>query len=357
MEGTGYSPVEEPFGVLDPEGKQKVKEVPAAGDEDLLSIYRWMLLSRRCDERCMSLQRQGRMGTYAPSSGQEAAQVGSAYALRPQDWLFPSYREHGASMVHGLPMHLPLMLWQGNEEGSRIPEDVNVFTYSVPISTQIIHAVGFAMAAHLRGEDLVTLVYFGDGGTSEGDFHEGLNFAGVFNAPVVFLCSNNQYAISCPRRKQTASGTIAQKAVSYGFEGVSVDGMDVLAVHEVTKRAVEKAAAGGGPTLIEAITYRFGPHTTADDPTRYRDEEELAEWKKKDPLIRIRALMKTKGIWDDKREEALEKEIKEIIARELEIAESTRDRGVEEMFAYVYEEMTPRLREQLQGVRKEAGQA
>ena len=303
----------------------------------------------------MKLQRQGRMGTYAPCSGQEAAQVGSACALREQDWIFPSYREHAALMVRGLPMHCTMALWQGNEEGNRIPEGVNVFTYSVPIATQIPHAVGFSMAARSRGEDRVALVYFGDGGTSEGDFHEGLNSAGVFRAPTVFLCSNNQYAISCPRRRQTASRTIAQKATAYGFEGVQVDGMDVLAVYDVTRRAVERAAAGEGPTLIEAVTYRFGPHTTADDPTRYRDEEEEAEWRKRDPLIRMRAFLTGRGLWDDEREGTLEAEAKEEVARAVERAESMGERGVEEIFRYVYAKMTPRLEEQLRALREEGG--
>ncbi len=343
----------EPFRILDPEGRVVRKEVPSLEEEDLLSIYRYMLLARRFDERCLRLQRQGRMGTYAPSSGQEATQVGSAYALRPQDWIFPSYREHATAIVRGLPMEFEIMFWQGNEEGSRIPNGVHIFTCSVPISTQILHAVGFAQAAKLRGEDLVTLCYFGDGGTSEGDFHEGLNFGGVFQAPTIFLCSNNQYAISFPWRKQTASETISQKAIAYGFEGVRVDGMDVLAVYEVTKRAVDKAAAGGGPTLIEAVTYRFGPHTTADDPTRYRDEKELAEWTARDPLIRYRLYLEGKKLWDDEKEENLESEIKEEVARAVEKAEGVPDRDVEEIFRYLYAEMTPRLKEQVERLKAE----
>jgi pyruvate dehydrogenase E1 component alpha subunit len=342
-----------PFRILDPEGRVVRKEVPSLEEEDLLSIYRYMLLARRFDERCLRLQRQGRMGTYAPSSGQEATQVGSAYALRPQDWIFPSYREHATAIARGLPMEFEIMFWQGNEEGSRIPDGVNIFTCSVPISTQILHAVGFAQAAKLRGEDLVTLCYFGDGGTSEGDFHEGLNFGGVFQAPTIFLCSNNQYAISFPWRKQTASETISQKAIAYGFEGIRVDGMDVLAVYEVTKRAVDKAAAGGGPTLIEAVTYRFGPHTTADDPTRYRDEKELAEWTARDPLIRYRLYLEEKKLWDDEKEENLESEIKEEVARAVEKAEGVPDRDVEEIFRYLYAEMTPRLKEQVERLKAE----
>jgi pyruvate dehydrogenase E1 component alpha subunit len=349
----GKAKSRKPFQVIDPGGKLAGGEVPPLVDEDLLSMYRWMLLARRFDERCVNLQRQGRMGTYAPCSGQEATQVGSAFALREQDWIFPSYREHAALMVHGLPLQYTVALWQGNEEGNRIPEGVNVFTYSVPIATQIPHAVGFAMAARSRGEDLVTLVYFGDGGTSEGDFHEGLNFAGVYRAPTIFLCSNNHYAISYPRRRQTASRTIAQKASAYGFEGVQVDGMDVLAVYAVTRRAVERAAAGEGPTLIEAVTYRFGPHTTADDPTRYRSEEEVLQWKKKDPLIRMRAFLAGRGLWDNDREEALQAEVKEEIARSVERAESMHERGVEDIFRYVYSEMTPRLEAQFRALEEE----
>jgi len=339
--------------ILDPEGRL-VGGVPASlGEEDLRNLYRWMLRAREFDDRCLKLQRQGRMGTYAPCSGQEAAQVGSAYALRPQDWIFPSYRDHAASMVRGLPPHYSLMLWQGNEEGSRIPEGVNVFTYSVPIATQIPHAVGYSMAARLRGEDLVSLVYFGDGGTSEGDFHEGLNFAGVFKAPTIFFCSNNGYAISFPRVKQTASETIAQKANAYGFDGVRVDGMDVLAVYEATRNAIERAASGDGPTLIEAVTYRYGPHTTADDPTRYRSEEEVAEWKAKDPLIRMRAFLGEKGLWDDGQEEAFRNQVREEVARAVDEAERSHDRDVEDIFKYLYAEMTPRLEEQLQALREE----
>jgi pyruvate dehydrogenase E1 component alpha subunit len=303
-----------PYQVLDPKGRLVRKVSPAIEEKDLLAMYRWMLLTRRYDERCMRLQRQGRLQTFAPCSGQEGSQVGSAYALRSQDWLFPSYREHAASMIHGLPMHYLIALWQGNEEGSRIPEGVNIFTYNIPIASQIPHAVGFSLAAKLQGDDRVSIVYFGDGGTSEGDFHEGLNFA------------------------------------------VQVDGMDVLAVYEVTKRAIEKAASGKGPTLIEAVAYRFGPHTTADDPTRYRGESELAEWMAKDPLIRMKAFLVDRGLWDDAREEVLEEEIKAEVARGVDATEelhARHERDVEEIFDYLYEEMTPRLKRQLRSLREE----
>ncbi len=354
MKEKDRTPGMELYGVLDPGGKPLGKEVPRLEDEDLLSMYRWMFLCRRFDERCLRLQRQGRLGTYAPCSGQEGSHVGSAFALREQDWIFPSYREPGALMKHGLPMHLIIALWQGNEEGSRIPEGVNIFTYSVPIATQLLHAVGFSLAAKLKGEDVVSLVYFGDGGTSEGDFHEGLNFAGVFKTPTVFFCNNNQYAISNPWRRQTASETLAQKAFAYGFDGVRVDGMDVLAVYEVTRKAVEKASGGGGPTLIEAVNYRFGPHTTADDPSRYRTEDEVDQWRAKDPLIRMKNYLVGRKVWDDTREEELESGVKEEIASAVEEADRLSEgRDVEEMFKYLYEEMTPPLERQLWSLREE----
>jgi pyruvate dehydrogenase E1 component alpha subunit len=345
-----------PRRVLDPGGRLVGTVHPDLEEKDLLLMYRWMLLARRYDERCLKLQRQGRLLTFAPGSGQEAAQVGSASALRPQDWIFPSYREHAASMIHGMPMEYLIALWQGNEEGSRHPEGVNIFTYNVPIATQLPHAVGFAHAAKLRGDDLVSVVYFGDGATSEGDFHEACNFAGVFSTPTIFFCSNNGWAISYPRARQTRAETIAQKALAYGFEGVQVDGMDVLAVYEVTRRAVERAAAGDGPTLIEAVTYRFGPHTTADDPTRYRDEDELAAWKEKDPLLRMRAFLVGEGLWDDAKEEELEEEIRAEVARGVDATEelhARHERDPEEIFVYLYEEMTPRLEEQLRFLRDE----
>jgi len=253
-------------------------EVPDLTDDELVEMYRNMKLARRFDERAVSLQRQGRIGTYPPLSGQEGAQIGSAMALAEDDWTVPSYREHGAGLVRGLPLKQTLLFWMGHEAGNRIPEDANIFTVAVPIASQIPHATGLAWASKLRDEqDKAFLCYFGDGATSEGDFHEGLNFAGVFDTPNVFFCNNNQWAISVPRERQTASKTLAQKAQAYGFEGVQVDGMDPLAVYKVTKAAVEKAKdpeeGDLRPTLIEAVQYRFGAHTTADDPSVYRDEE------------------------------------------------------------------------------------
>ncbi len=319
--------------------------------EELREIYGWMVRGRVFDERALTLQRQGRLGTYAPLSGQEAAQTGSAWALRPEDWLFPSYREHLAQVLHGQPWVQILTYWGGNEEGNRIPEGVNNFTISIPIATQVIHAVGAAWAAKIRGDNVAAIVYFGDGGTSEGDFHEGMNFAGVFQTPTVFFCQNNQYAISAPRERQTRSETIAQKAIAYGFEGVQVDGNDVLAVYRVTKEALDKARGGGGPTLIEAITYRFGHHTTADDWTRYRSEEEVEEWKRKDPLLRMRKYLEGKEIWGEEDEKGAWEAAKAEIAQAVEEYERMPERDVEEIFKYTFAEMPWNLREELEELR------
>ena len=328
-------------------------EVPAElSDDDLVDMYRYMRLGRHFDERAVSLQRQGRMGTYAPLSGQEGSQVGSSFAMDEEDWLFPSYREHIASVVHGLPLSKTLEYWMGLEEGNQIPEGVNIFTVAVPIATQIPHAAGSAWAARLKGDRKAFVVHFGDGATSEGDFHEGLNFAGVFDAPAVFFCNNNQWAISVPRERQTASETIAQKAIAYGFEGVQVDGMDPLAVYRVTRDAIDKAKDPEEgqlrPTLIEAVQYRFGAHTTADDPTVYRDESEVEEWKQRDPITRMETFLLETGRMDDETIEAIEAEVKEEVASAIDAAESVPDPEPERIFNYMFEELPPRLRDELE---------
>jgi TPP-dependent pyruvate/acetoin dehydrogenase alpha subunit len=241
-------------------------------DRDLaLRLYRQMLLARRLDVRCVNLQRQGRIGTYPPAAGQEAAQIGSAMALQHQDWLFPTYRDLPAAAAHGLPLVAYVQYWMGH------------------------HAAGMAWAARLRGDDACALCLFGDGATSEGDFHEGLNFAGVMKAPVVFVCQNNGYAISVPLSRQTASAGIAVKAEAYGIPGVAIDGNDALAVHAAVSLALARARAGDGPTLVEAVTYRLGPHTTSDDPTRYRAAEEEAAARAREPLARLQAYLVSAG--------------------------------------------------------------
>ncbi len=327
---------------------------PSLSSDELIELYRWMVRGRTYDERALALQRQGRLGTYAPLSGQEAAQVGSAWALGPNDWLFPSYREHLAMAIRGLSWVQLLTYWGGSEEGMRIPEGVNVFTVSIPIATQLLHAVGYAWAAKMRGETLATLVYFGDGGTSEGDFHEALNFAGVFQTPTIFFCQNNQYAISVPRTRQTRAETLAQKAIAYGIEGVQVDGNDIFAVYSITQKALERAYNGDGPTLIEAITYRYGHHTTADDWTRYRPKEEVEEWKRRDPIARLRRYLESQGLWDEEKEQQLLEEAKAEIAEAVKEYEEIRaqERDIEEIFKYMYAEMPWHLREELEDLRE-----
>jgi 2-oxoisovalerate dehydrogenase E1 component len=276
-----------------------VGDDPGLDPEIYQQMYRQMVLARELDRRMLALQRQGRIGTYAMLEGQEAVQIGSALALEPSDFVFPSYREHAVQVSRGLPIEVLLAYWKGLPNSRWDMEKYRTGIVTVPIATQLPHAVGYSYMTKLRGEDTVTAVYFGDGATSEVDFHSGMNFAGVWQTPTVFICSNNLYAISVPYQKQTASETIAQKAAAYGFEGLRVDGMDPIAMYLATRLAARRAREGRGPTLIEALTYRYGPHATADDPTLYRTREEEAKWRKKDPIERLRRFLETRGEWDE----------------------------------------------------------
>ncbi|WP_026175212.1 pyruvate dehydrogenase (acetyl-transferring) E1 component subunit alpha [Thermus igniterrae] len=322
------------------------------GEAEALSLYRAMRRARFFDEKALTLQRQGRLGVYAPFMGQEAAQVGLALALGPGDWVVPSYRESALLLARGLPIHTLILYWRAHPAGWRFPEGVRAVNPYIPIATQIPQAVGLALAGRYRGENWVVATSIGDGGTSEGDFHEGLNFAAVFGAPVVFLVQNNGYAISVPRSKQMRVDYIARRAEGYGMPGVVVDGNDVFAVYLEAKKAVERARKGEGPTLLEALTYRLAPHTTSDDPTRYRTREEEEAWRQKDPLLRLRQALEARGLWGEGEEAALLAELEEEFARELALADGAPEPRPEEIVEHVYREMGPDQRRAWEALRR-----
>jgi len=282
--------------VLDEHGKLDKKLEPEITAKTLVKLYRAMLLGRRFDERMLDLQRQGRIGTFPPGKGQEASQIGTVALLKKNDWLVPSFRETPTEIWRGRSMESILLYYNGFNEGTVLDPDQRDLPMSIPVASQLLHAVGLGMAAKYRGTKDIAMSFFGDGATSEGDFHEALNCAAVFQAPVVFICQNNQWAISLPLTRQTRSKTIVQKVAAYGMPGIQVDGNDILAVYRATEEAVKRARSGGGPTLIECVTYRIMMHTTADDPSRYRSGEEVEKWKEKDPLPRFANYLQQKGI-------------------------------------------------------------
>lgn len=338
--------------VMDETGKVDEKLMPSLNEKQIKEIYELMVKARFLDDKMLSLQRQGRIGTFAQIKGQEASNVASAYALEKNDWLVPSFRENGSLLTFGVPMSGIILGFGGDERGNFIPKNINALPPAVPVSTQTLHAAGIAFAMKLRKEKNAVLVYFGDGATSEGDFHEAMNFAGTFRLPVVFFNQNNQWAISVPRKTQTASETLAQKAIAYGFEGIQVDGNDVFAVYKATFEALKKAREGKGPTLIESYTYRMGDHTTADDAKKYRNEEELNEWRKKDPIDRLRKYMESKKIWNKKDEENIQKKVKDEIENAVKEFESIEKPNVSDMFSSMFEEMPDYLKEQLDYLEK-----
>jgi pyruvate dehydrogenase E1 component alpha subunit len=320
---------------------------PGLDPELYQTMYRNMVLSRTLDRRMLALQRQGRIGTYAMLEGQEAVQIGSALALEPNDFVFPSYREHGVQVTRGLPIEVLLAYWKGLPNARWDMEKYRTGIVTVPIASQLPHAVGYSYMTRLRGEDTVTVTYFGDGATSEVDFHSGMNFAGVWKTPTVFICANNLYAISVPYERQTGSETIAQKAQAYGFEGIRVDGMDPVAVYLATKVAVRRAREGHGPTLIEALTYRYGPHATADDPTLYRSDEEVERWRQKDPIDRLRRFLESRGEWDERVEEKVAMEVTDQVDAAVTALEAepmpTRDDAVRHGFARIPDHVVEQL--------------
>ncbi len=314
--------------------------------DEVRRLYRAMVAARLYDRKATALQKQGRLATYAPLEGQEAAQIGSAAALRPDDWMVATYRDAAAMWFHGYGWELLLLGRMGDERGGSAPDGVNVLPPSITVGAHMIHAVGLAWAEKLRGANRIAITYFGDGATSEGDFHEAMNFAGVYGLPVVFLCENNQYAISLRRDRQTAAETIAVKGQGYGVPGVLVDGNDLFAVVDATREAVERARTGGGPTLIEAVTYRLGPHTTSDDPKRYRDPEEETEWRARDPVERVRTWLQERGGWDEGWQGEIEAEETAAIEAAVESAEALPPQNPRGPFEAMFQEVTPQLRDQ-----------
>jgi pyruvate dehydrogenase E1 component alpha subunit/2-oxoisovalerate dehydrogenase E1 component alpha subunit len=336
------------YGVLDERGIAEPTRVPRLGDAELRRIYRGMVLIRTIDERLLAMQRQGRIGFYGEARGQEAAVIGAAAALGPDDWLVPALREAGAGIFRGMPLRHYVAQIFGNAHdvahGRQLPchpgwRGARYVTMSSCIASQLPHATGMAWAAKIRGDSTVVLGCLGDGATSEEDFHVAANFAGVYRLPVVFFCANNQWAISTPVSGQTASPTLAVKALAYGFPGTRVDGNDVLAVYSVVREAVERARRGDGPTLVEALTYRVSAHSSSDDPTRYRDESVTEGWKRKDPITRFRRFLLAQAILDDASDAQLrvsvEAEVKAAIAAEEPVPPPALRTLVEDVFAEV----------------------
>jgi 2-oxoisovalerate dehydrogenase E1 component alpha subunit len=344
-------------GTLDPAFDPHLRE------DEVLALYRAMLRTRMLDDRLTAIQRQGRIGFHIGSLGEEAAILGSAWALRQQDWLFPCYREFGAALLRGFPLQRYVDNMFGNEndpvKGRQMPDHyccraAKVMSVSSPIGTQITQGVGFAWAAKLRREDLVVISYFGDGATSSNEFHNGMNFAGVYKAPVVLFCRNNGWAISVPTERQTASAGFAVKGEAYGVPGVRVDGNDLFAVVKVTRDAVARAARGEGPTLIEAMTYRIAGHSTSDDPKAYRPEQQLEPWRRQDPIARVRRYLERAVGWSEARDKEIEVEVDAELRAAVAIAEKTPLPSIDSMFDDVFAELPWHLVEQRAELRRGA---
>ncbi|MFO0678471.1 MAG: pyruvate dehydrogenase (acetyl-transferring) E1 component subunit alpha [Polyangiaceae bacterium] len=343
--------------VLRDDGTLDPAHDPKLSPDLVVALYRQMVMVRILDDRLVTLQRQGRIGFHIGSLGEEAAILGSAAAMREQDWLFPCYREFGAALWRGMTLQAYMNNMFGNAgdpvKGRQMPDHytckkAKFGSISSPIGTQITQAVGFAWGAKAKKEDLVALTYFGEGATSSNEFHNGLNFAGVFKTPTIFFCRNNGWAISVPAEKQTASATFAAKGIAYGVPGVRVDGNDIFAVIKVTREAVARAAAGMGSTLIEALTYRLSGHSTSDDPKAYRKDDVVEGWKKRDPMTRLRKHLEVQKLWNDAKQTELEAKIENDIKAAVNEAEKMNPPSLETMFEDVYAEMPWNLREQLQ---------
>ncbi len=337
----------ETFSIVSQDGSANENE-PQLPDDLLLKMYRLMMKARAYDDKAMKLQRSGRMGTYPPISGQEAVQVGSALALGDKDWMIPSYRDQASMMVAGVPIKSLYTLWMGNDYGNKLPAGVRSLPASIPVASQTLHASGFAWAAKIKKEKMAVIVYFGDGATSRGDFHAAMNFAGVFQVPAVFFCSNNQFAISTRMKRQTHAETLAQKGIAYGIPSYRLDGMDVLATYVMVKDAMDRARNGGGPTFIEGLCYRFGPHTTSDNPDLYRSPKEVEKAKKEsDPITRFHNYLVKKKLWDSDQEKRLKDELADDVDKAAKEAEEAPVPSFDELFENVFATMPGYLKDEL----------
>ena len=333
-----------PYQILDAEGKL-VGKMPDLSAERLLSLYRYMQLGRAFSNKIIALQRQGRATTFGPLVGQEATAVGLAAPLQPQDWLATSYREIPSLMVKGFPLATLVYTFRGFTPAN-YPRETRCLPFQIVIGTQLLHAVGLAMAAKIVGDPAVAVGVCGDGATSEGDFNEALNFAGVFQAPVVIVVQNNGWAISVPRHKQSAAPTLASRGTGFGLPSILVDGNDILAVYDVMQQAVERARSGQGPTLVETLTYRIGAHTTADDPTRYRDPDEVASWRSKDPITRFQRFLISRDLLTDEQDQQIIAAVEEEINEAAREAEAMPPMTPDSFFDYTWDNLPPRLQEQ-----------
>ncbi len=330
-------------------------EVDGLSDHDLIELYRSLVLLRTYDERSVVYHRQGRIGTYAIFWNHEAMQVGSAYTLADEDWIFPSYRESAIGLLRGMPASTVLSWWRGHPSGWWNPADYNVASICVPIATHVPHAAGLAWGKRLRGESACAIAYFGDGATSEGAFHEGANFAAVMRAPLVLFCNNNQWAISTPLSAQTRAETLADKAIGYGMPGVRVDGGDILAVYEATREAVARARAGEGPTFIEAVTYRAAPHATADDPSAYIDLERVAEERERECVGRFDGYLRRAGLLTDEMAQAIRAEAADVLRKGIADAEAEPPADVSLVFAHAYADPPASFATELAELRRLSG--
>lgn len=334
--------------ILDENGKCDEKLRPKLKPNEIKRIYESMVLSRNYDDRALKLQRQGRIGTFASLKGQEAIHVGSALAAKDTDWIVPSFRCEGVYITKGYPIVNIYQIYGGDERGYIYRNDTNITPFEITVGTQMLHACGIGWGAKIKKNKIGVLTFFGDGGTSEGDFHEAMNFAGVFKLPIVFVCQNNQWAISVPREKQTASETLAQKAIAYGFEGIQVDGNDVFSVYKVVKDALNKARKGKGPSMIECVTYRMSDHTTADDASKYRSKKEVKEWEKKDPIERLAKYMLKRKIADLDYFVQIKKKVDEKIDDAVKEYENLILAKPEDILNYVFENKTENLEDQME---------